>query len=71
MEVLDFHGLLCAVRLCLFSLSLGYCALREQAYSNILKILPLKSESFQMKNSKNFHISAQNIDYGYSFEPPR
>ena len=24
-----------------------------------------------MKNSKNFHISAQNIDCGYSLEPPR
>ena len=24
-----------------------------------------------MKNSKFFHISAQNIDYGYSLEPPR
>ena len=24
-----------------------------------------------MKNSDNFHISAQNIDYGYSLEPPR
>ena len=24
-----------------------------------------------MKNSGNFHISAQNIDYGYSLEPPR
>ena len=25
-----------------------------------------KNESFQMKNSKLFHISAQNIDCGYS-----
>ena len=24
-----------------------------------------------MKNSKNFHISAQNIDCGYSLEPPQ
>ena len=24
-----------------------------------------------MKNSKFFHISAQNIDCGYSLEPPR
>ena len=30
-----------------------------------------KNESFQMKNSKIFHISAQNIDCGYSLEPPR
>ena len=24
-----------------------------------------------MKNSGSFHISAQNIDYGYLLEPPR
>ena len=48
-----------------------HLALREQAYSNVLKILPPKNESFQMKNSKNFHISTQNIDCGYSLELPR
>ena len=46
-------------------------ALRKHAYSNILKILPPKNENFQMKNSDIFHISAQNIDYGYSLEPPQ
>ena len=30
-----------------------------------------KNENFQMKNSDVFHISAQNIDCGYSLEPPR
>ena len=45
--------------------------LRKHAYSNILKILPPKSEKFQIKNSYIFHISAQNIDCGYSLEPPR
>ena len=45
--------------------------LRKHAYSNILKILPPKNENFQMKNSDIFHISAQNIDCGYSLEPPR
>ena len=30
-----------------------------------------KTESFQIKNSDSFHISAQNIDCGYSLEPPR
>ena len=48
-----------------------YKALRKHAYSNILKILPPKNENFQMKNSDIFHISAQNIDCGYSLEPPR
>ena len=46
-------------------------SLRKHAYSNILKILPPKNENFQMKNSDIFPISAQNIDCGYSLEPPR
>ena len=46
-------------------------SLRKHAYSNILKILPPNNENFQMKNSDIFHISAQNIDCGYSIEPPR
>ena len=45
--------------------------LRKHAYSNILKILQPKTENFQIKNSDIFHISAQNIDCGYSLEPPR
>ena len=28
-------------------------------------------ENFQIKDSDIFHISAQNIDCGYSVEPPR
>ena len=45
--------------------------LRKHAYSNIKKISPPKPENFQIKISDNFHISAQNIDCGYSLEPPR
>ena len=45
--------------------------LRKHAYSNILKILPPETENFQIKNSDIFHIPAQNIDCGYSLEPPR
>ena len=37
----------------------------------ILKILPPKNENFQIKNADIFHTSAQNIDCGYSLEPPR
>ena len=50
-------------------------ALRNNAYSNILKILPPKKkkkkkrENFQIKHSDIFHISAQNIDCGSSLEP--
>ena len=46
-----------------------YSKLRKQAYSNILTIAPPKTENFQIKNSGIFHISAQNIDCGYSLEP--
>ena len=37
----------------------------------LLKILPPKTEKFQIKNSDIFHISAQNVDCGYSLEPLR
>ena len=36
-----------------------YLSLRNYSYSSILKILPPKSENFQIKNSDIFHISAQ------------
>ena len=35
------------------------------------KVNRRKIENFQTKNSNIFHISAQNIDCGYSLEPPR
>ena len=48
--------------------------LRKHAYSNILNILSPKKKKKKKKNSdKNsyiLHISAQNIDCGYSLEPP-
>ena len=46
-------------------------ALRKHAYSNILKISPKKLKIFRKKKSDIFHISAQNIDCGYSLEPRR
>ena len=46
-------------------------SLRKRAYSNILKFSPQKIWKFSDKNSDIFHISAQNIDCGYSLEPPR
>ena len=45
-------------------------SLRKHAYSNMLKILPPKNENFQIKTSDIFHVSAQNIDCGYSLDPP-
>ena len=44
--------------------------LRIDAYPNILKISPPKTGRFQTKNTDIFHISVQNIDCGYSLEPP-
>ena len=47
-------------------------ALRKQAYSNIQKISSPKTENFQIKNSIFYNYnSAQNMDCGYSLEPPR
>ena len=34
-------------------------------------LLPPQNNLFQMNNSGSFHISAQNIDCGYSLEPSR
>ena len=34
-------------------------------------VLALKIENFQLKKSDNFLIFAQNIDCGYTLEPPR
>ena len=43
--------------------------LRKQAYSNILNILTTKK--FSDKNSDISHTAGENIDCGYSLEPPR
>ena len=40
-------------------------------FNYILKILQAKQDNFQIKNSDIFHISAENIDCGYSLGPPR
>ena len=55
-----------------FSMLQNCCTLRKHAYSNTLKILSPKMAIFQIKKKSDiFHISAQNIDCGYSLEPPR
>ena len=48
-----------------------YQPLRKYAYTITLKISQPKNDNFSDKNSDIFHISAQNIDCGYSLEPPR
>ena len=46
-------------------------SLRKHAYSNILKISQQKNWKLSDKEPASFLISAQNIDCGYSLEPPR
>ena len=48
-------------------------SLQKHAYSNtcILNILQPKKKNFEIKKFYIFHISAQNIDCGYSLEPPQ
>ena len=64
------------------SLVCGLCSVchhienRKQAYSNISKISQKKKKKKKKKNwkfsdSDIFHISARNIDCGYSLEPPQ
>ena len=40
-------------------------------FKYIENFITKKNETFQKKNSDIFHVSAQNIDCGYSLEPPR
>ena len=44
---------------------------KTSLFKYILKFLPSKNEKFQIKIRVFIHISAQNIDCGYSLEPPR
>ena len=44
--------------------------MKTRLFKYILKILQPITEKFQIKNSDIFHINAQNIDCGYSLEPP-
>ena len=47
-----------------------FAGITETCLSNILKILSPENENFQIKeNSDTFHVSAQNINCGYSLEP--
>ena len=44
--------------------------LRKHAYWNNIENFTTKKGTFSVENSNVFHISAQNIDCGYSLEPP-
>ena len=45
--------------------------MQTHLYKYIEKFKHQTNENFQIKISDIFHISAQNIDCGYSLEPPR
>ena len=50
-----------------------YCniIMKTRRFKYIENFTTIKIENFQIKNPDIFHISAQNIDCGYSLEPPR
>ena len=48
-----------------------FISLRKLAHTINRDFLALKIENFQLNNSDIFLIFAQNIDCGYSLEPPR
>ena len=54
-----------------FLMFLLICTLQKHTYSDILRSLPKRNWNFLVKNSNIFQISDQNIDCGYSLEPPR
>ena len=45
--------------------------MKTRLFKYIENFTTKKKENFQIKNSDMFHISTQNIDCGYSLEPPR
>ena len=51
--------------------STGACHYENMPIQIYRKFYHQKMKNFQLKNPNIFHISAQNIDCGYSLEPPR
>ena len=58
-------------KLCQLKVKYTFFTIRKTCLFKKMKILPPKNENFQIKNSHIFLISTQNIDCGYSLEPPR
>ena len=51
--------------------NLCLCITKTRLFTYIENFTTIKIENFQIKNPDIYHISAQNIDCGYSLEPPR
>ena len=60
-----------SISLLRFGMSLNGAPSRKHAYSNKKKSSPPKLEKNSGKKTHIFHTFAQNIDCGYSSEPPR
>ena len=52
-------------------MKLAYHTITKTRLFKYIENFTTKNENFQMKHSDIFHIFAQNIDCGYSLEPPR
>ena len=50
---------------------LYFCNITKTSLFKYIEYFTTKNENFQIKNSDTFNISDQNIDCGYSLEPPR
>ena len=50
-------------------INMRQCITKTRLFKYIEKISPPKTENFLIKISDIFHISARNIDCGYSLEP--
>ena len=53
------------------SCSTSQVSLRKHAHAIYMQRLAVKMKNFQQKNFDIFLIFAQNIDCGYTLEPPR
>ena len=51
-------------------MALCVCITKTRLFKYTENFTTKKNEIFQTKNSDIFHISVQNIDCGYSLEPP-
>ena len=50
---------------------MSFLVITQTSLFKYIETFTLKNWKFSNKNSDSFHISAQNIDCGYSLEPPR
>ena len=51
--------------------SISFCNITKTSLFKYIECFTTKNFTFSDKNSDIFHTSAQNIDCGYSLEPPR